>query len=346
MDTVNQKIIQAIIDKADRVCPHSLALIGIYGSVATGDLHNKSDLDLLLLVEDGDGMQLATGFILEDRQVGYDLYCTTRAALRNDAKCHHAHLSKLLDSRIVYIRNQAAYDELCALQTEAKAILASDLRFQRANEALEKAKLAYADACLRETVGQVRAAVAQGIACLLDAVMLYHGSYFRRGVKRTFDELAALPLDGTFVQTIGEIVSAKEISLLRKLQKHLILYVEEHIQPPHSKAKPSRALAGTYEEMYSNWRNKVEEAAEHGDPFASFMNLCGLHGMLAEIAKDVEIGEAAVMDEYSPDALWDNVQVFDRYLQAYEQIYGQAGLSVNRFADVDRFVADYIGTKR
>ena len=108
MDTVNQKIIQAIIDKADRVCPHSLALIGIYGSVATGDLHNKSDLDLLLLVEDGDGMQLATGFILEDRQVGYDLYCTTRAALRNDAKCHHAHLSKLLDhyQYVVLVRNQ------------------------------------------------------------------------------------------------------------------------------------------------------------------------------------------------------------------------------------------------
>ena len=31
MDAVNQKIIQAVIEKANRVCPDSLALIGIYG---------------------------------------------------------------------------------------------------------------------------------------------------------------------------------------------------------------------------------------------------------------------------------------------------------------------------
>ena len=43
MDIVNQKIIDAIIAKANMVCPNSLALIGVYGSVATGDVYNKSD---------------------------------------------------------------------------------------------------------------------------------------------------------------------------------------------------------------------------------------------------------------------------------------------------------------
>ena len=33
----NQKIIDAVITKADRVCPGSLALIGINGSFMTGD---------------------------------------------------------------------------------------------------------------------------------------------------------------------------------------------------------------------------------------------------------------------------------------------------------------------
>ena len=48
----HQKIIGAIIRKAEQVCPDSLALIGIYGSVATGDTHEKSDLDLLILIND------------------------------------------------------------------------------------------------------------------------------------------------------------------------------------------------------------------------------------------------------------------------------------------------------
>ena len=44
----NQKIIDAIIEKASKVCPESLALIGIYGSFGTGDFYERSDLDLLV----------------------------------------------------------------------------------------------------------------------------------------------------------------------------------------------------------------------------------------------------------------------------------------------------------
>ena len=76
MNTVNRKIINAIIEKAEKLCPDSLALIGVYGSVATGDDYAKSDLDLLILIEDEEGRKLATGFILDDSKVGYDIYCT------------------------------------------------------------------------------------------------------------------------------------------------------------------------------------------------------------------------------------------------------------------------------
>lgn len=71
MNNVNQKIINAVIEKAEKVCPDSLALIGIYGSVATGDEYEKSDLDLLILIQNDEGWQLGTWFILDDRKVGY-----------------------------------------------------------------------------------------------------------------------------------------------------------------------------------------------------------------------------------------------------------------------------------
>lgn len=51
----NKTIIDAIIKKAERVCPQSLAMIGVYGSVATGDTYEKSDLDLMILINDDDG---------------------------------------------------------------------------------------------------------------------------------------------------------------------------------------------------------------------------------------------------------------------------------------------------
>ena len=342
MDIINQKIIQSVVERANKVCPESLALIGIYGSVATGDTYEKSDLDLLILVEDDEGYKLATGFILNDSKVGYDIYCTNWSGLSYDAECHHAHLSKLMDSQIVYVRNQEAYTKLCKLRSQVKQFLASEERILRANELVNKAKIAYANACLYEELGQVRLEAYGVMSYLLDAIMLYYGTYFKRGTKRTFEELATLPLDGVFVQTIQEVVSSKVVFELRDSLKDLILYVESHIRQEKNKAEPSEALMGTYEEMYSNWRNKVEDAAENDNIFSSYMNLCSLQCMLSEIAQEVEIGSFYVMDEYNPDSLADNTETFDRNLKKYEQAYKQAEISVKRFADVDEFIADYL----
>lgn len=44
----NQKIINAIVEKANKICPESLALIGITGSFATGDFYEKDNLTELV----------------------------------------------------------------------------------------------------------------------------------------------------------------------------------------------------------------------------------------------------------------------------------------------------------
>ena len=341
MENTNQKIIQAVIDKTNQVCPDSLAMIGIYGSVATEDTHEKSDLDLLILIEDDDGRKLGAGFILEDRNVGYDIYCTDWAGLKYDAQCHHAHLSKLLDSQIVYVKNQAAYDELCALRARAKAFLTSQARFQRVHECLEQAKVCYANACLLDDLGAVRLEACGVVSYLLDAVMLYHGTYFRRGVKRTFEELAELPLDSVFVQTLQKLPLVKNVCELRRNMKQLMLYAQNHLENHKSPTEPTEALAGTYEEMYSNWRNKVEEAARNQDAFSSFMNMGSFAYMLHGIAEETDIGVFDVMNEYNPESLEDNIQVFDANLEKYEQVYRRAGIRVKRFGNVDEFVKDY-----
>ncbi len=90
------------MQKADRVCPGSLALIGVYGSFLSGDTHPGSDLDLLILINDDRGWQIGTGFIQDDIQVGHDLYCTTWDGLKQDAQYEHPHIAKLLDAKIVW----------------------------------------------------------------------------------------------------------------------------------------------------------------------------------------------------------------------------------------------------
>ena len=59
----NNRIIEAVLQKEKTLCPGAVALIGIYGSFLTGDIHPLSDLDLLILINDERGWQLGTGFI-------------------------------------------------------------------------------------------------------------------------------------------------------------------------------------------------------------------------------------------------------------------------------------------
>lgn len=321
MNNVNKKIIDAVIEKAEKVCPGSLALIGVYGSVATGDAYAKSDLDLLILIEDDNGWQLGTGFILDDSKVGYDIYCTNWDGLKYDSECHHAQISKLMDSRIVYVNNQDAYNELCKLREQTRLFLESTERFQRVNELIDKAKVSFANTYLHEELGEIRMDAFGMMNYLMDAVMLFHGRYFKRGTKRMLEELESLPINETFADNIKGIVTSKSVSELRTLSKSLLLCAEKHVQQGKDREEPSESLAGSYEEIYSNWRNKVEEAAKRNNVFASFMNMCSLQCMFEELSSEFAIGTYNVMEEYNPGCLEENVILFDKCLQKYEEVY-------------------------
>ena len=67
--------------------------------------------------------------------------------------------------------------------------------------------------------------------------------------------------------------------------------IDGYLQVPKKKECPSAEnLRGTYEEMYSNWKNKMAEAAGRDDVYSSFMNLLSLQWMFYEIAEYEKVG--------------------------------------------------------
>lgn len=342
MNQVNQKIIDAIIAKAERVCPDSLLLIGLYGSAATGDVHPKSDLDLLILVGDDKGRRLADGFILEDAGIGYDIYCTGWEMLEGDARCGHAHLSRLLDCKIVYVKDPAALTRLKALQDKARALLASDQRKENARAAMAMAKAVYADAFLAESLSKVRTCAGAAIHYLLDAMMLHHGQYFRLGVKRTFEELSPLSLPFDLEAMVLSVIRGETAEDIRTGLTALMRCVRDHLNDPMPKEQPSEAnLKGTYEEMFSNWRNKMGEAAQRGDLYSSFMNLVSFQFMLDEIAGGADIPDLDAMAKFDPLDLHKNAEAFDAILAQYREEYRKIGLEPKVLPNADAFLAQY-----
>ena len=257
MNEMNRTMIDAIIKKAEALCPDSLALIGAYGSVITGDEYEKSDLDLMILINDENGQVLADGFIIDDVDIGYDIYCTSWDMLENDVQCNHTHLSKLFDSMIVYCKDKGALKKLDEIRRKAGELLASDKRYEKADQAYSNAKKMLAEVCLA-----------------------------------------------------------------RSLSK-------------------ARSCAGAAVELYSNWKNKMTEAAGRDDVYSSFMNLLSLQRMFKEIAEYIAVDGFEIMDKFSPENLEENVEVFDQAMNKYLAEYEKVGICPKYFGNITEFAEDY-----
>src|SRR5690554_6252551 len=110
----NDRIIKAVIKKAESICPGAIALIGIAGSFNTGDIHEKSDLDLCIVINDDSARKISSCFILED--VGFDIYCTPWSMLEDMSEYNNPYVTKLLQLDIVYCSDDKHMERYMSLR--------------------------------------------------------------------------------------------------------------------------------------------------------------------------------------------------------------------------------------
>lgn len=347
----NQAIIDAIIAKAEREYPGALAMIGIYGSFLTGDIHEKSDLDLMILINDDRGYGLARCFIQEDAGIGHDLYCTTWEALEADATYSHPHISKLMDSQIVYCAAPEYQIRLEALQEKAREQMRSpltQLNLDKVRQHLTQAEHSFTQAIIADSMTDIRRHGANIIYHLQSATAMLNKTYFRKGTRRVWKEIQAFPQSPKHFEELSNIFvladtpnEAKEAAAaLMRTFHELFQAISATVAAPKDPVSPDN-LRGTYEEMFSNWRNKLYLAAQTGDAFLSFINLASMQEMLFDIESGTQIGHYDVMACFHPENLLLTAQECDRVMNAYLDEYEKAGISPQRYPNIDAFVADY-----
>lgn len=347
----NQKIIDAIIEKANKVCPGALALIGINGSFMTGDFYEKSDLDLLILINDDRGYQLASCFVQDDLQVGHDIYCTTWESLQNDARYYHPNISKLMDARIVYCTEEKYRLELEKLRKQVWDKLAAPFceeDYEKAENLLSKAERCYTRAMIAEKRSEVLSWAGGVIHYIENAIAMLNKKYFRYGVKRAYEELSAMEnRPEKLCEMIDDIVRASSVS---EVKEHLTILVKETVKvfedvkqrfAPQKRKITKENIAGTYEEMFSNWRNKMFLAAQMDNAHLSFMSIFSANHMLSEIYEEVEIDKYDALAGYDPQNLKQTAQSYVEVTDAYLNEYRKAGIQEKRYNDIDEFIVDY-----
>ena len=349
----NQKMINAVIEKAEKLCPGSLALIGVNGSFMRGDFYEKSDLDLLILMNDNNGWQLGCCFIQDDFSVGHDIYCTTWEQLQDSALYNDPNISKLLDAKIVYCADEKYVSRLEELRKKVRDNLClpfSKEDYFKAEKYLKEAEHFYMQAMIAEEMSEVRINAGYAVSNIENGIAMLNKTYFHYGVKDAYKELEAMERKPQDISSMIEaVVSANSAEAVKR---SLTVLVQETARtfkkakkeiPVQKKPATPEALAGTVEEMYSNWRNKMYLAAETGNRHLAFMSILSMNHMLSEeIGSEYNIGDYDVMNCYDPNDLKATAEAFDGILNRYSEEYEKVGIQVKRYADIDEFARDYL----
>jgi hypothetical protein len=200
-----------------------------------------------------------------------------------------------------------------------------------------------------DTLPEIRKQAMGVLYALPDALMLLNKRYYRRGVRRLYDELRILDkCPPQICELIDTVVSSNTADSLKSALTSLLRDTEAVFAEVRADIAPKKEpvtadnICGTYEEMFSNWRNKMILAAETGNRTLAFATLGSLQAMLDDIAGSLDIGHYDAVSGYDPDDLWKTAELFDRTIAAYLAEYKKAGVNVRRYADIDEFVKEYL----
>ena len=347
----NKRLIDMVIERAKRDFPDDIAIIGLTGSFSTGDFHEKSDLDLLIINNTPRGWQISKCFILDD--VGYDFYCTPwETRILSAARLESPFISHLTQIQVLYCSKPEDLQRLREYQQMALTELEKPIGencIRRSYPYFERAKGRFADMLLNQELGPVRTAAAAMAQELIDGVNCLNNSCFRRGIKRFWEELRALPyLPERFEENYHALVKAKTVPQLREhakamLESALALKdrMEKELLP--RPVPTGENLAGTYEELWCNYRNKVIRSTQDGNVSYAFLTALGAQGFLDEMAEELGTPAFDVMGAFSADDLPGFCERFLAIMEEYRREYDKVGLKVKKFNTFEELYKEYMG---
>jgi len=346
----NDRIIKAIIKKAEDVCPGAIALIGIAGSFHSGDIYEKSDLDLCIVINDDSGWKIASCFILGD--VAFDIYCTPWSRLEEMSEYNNPYITKLLELDIVYCSDDIYMQRYIELRSMVTSILNKPYSIEdneKAEKFVNEASKAYADVMLSSKYGQCRFAAAGMLNFIEFAIYMYNKAYIKRGIKRIPEEISTMKyLPKGFNELYSELIREESTSGTKEISTRLMRTLKDFAKLMKDKATSKKEISeadikGTYEEIYSNWKNKMYHAADKGDTYLSLMTAASCQYFYDDMYSEYNIDHVDLMKNITSNnlALWSDE--FDNAMQEYKKNYDRLGAEVKCYKDLDEFERKYLG---
>lgn len=346
----NNRIIEGIIKKAESVCPGAIALIGIAGSFYSGDIYEKSDLDLCIVINDDSGWKIASCFILDD--VAFDIYCTPWSGLEEMSEYNNPYITKLLELDIVYCNDDKYMEKYMELRSKVRSKLNQAYSIEdneKAEKFVDEARKEYANIMLSSKYGECRYATASMLYYIEFAIYMYNKTYIKKGVKRIPEEISTMkciPID--FYKLYWKLIKAKDVEETKEISTMLMKALKEFANQMKDKVILKREISedsirGTYEEIYSNWKNKMYHAAHKEDTYLSLMTAASCQQFYNEMYSQYNIDKIDLMKNITPENLTLSAKAFDSAMEEYKKNYDRLSTEIKYYKDLDEFERKYLG---
>ena len=94
-------------------------------------------------------------------------------------------------------------------------------------------------------------------------------------------------------------------------------------------------IRGTYEEIYSNWKNKMHHAVDLNSNYLSFRTMASCQEFYDEMAEIFGIPRIELLVRYSPTDLVGNEVAFNEAMEEWKSLYTIVGLEVEYYDSLD-----------
>jgi len=355
MEARNNTLIDALIRRIERDCPNAVDMIGICGSFCNGDFHERSDLDLMILINDPKAWEIAECFVIGE--VGFDFYCTTWESLESEAECGTAYMAKLMDTKIVYAPNPEAAARYEALREKARAILNAPLckaDIDRAKQLFEDAEKAFAKLMrVKDSIFDARCAVGYMLYGLENAICVLNKTYFKLGTKRMYEEFAAMTyVPENFEEKVRAVVEAETVGGMQTAAAELMRAADaafaaaEDTLPKEEKTRPTADnIKGCLEEMISNFRGKMWLAEQTGNTHAALSALESLQSFFDDLHAGFDMPRYDALSGFDPKDLKKSFENYEKALLDFKAEYDKADLPLNWYETPEAFAKAYLSEK-
>ncbi len=346
----NENLIRMVIERAKRDFPEDIAIIGLTGSFSTGDFHEKSDLDLIIINNTDRGWGMSLCFILDD--VGYDLYCTPWGTrIEDEANLESPLVSHLVDLQILYCAKPEDLEKFNSYKQRALDALAKPIGrdcIGRAKQPIDKAKQEYANSLLSDDLGTVRYASCGVIDNVVIALTHLNNTYLKRGVKRYLEETKEYRyIPENYENNYMAVIDAKTVDEIRSATCRLLKSMNDlyHRMDQEFSVQPVPTfdnLCGTYEELWCNCRNKMIASAELNDKVYAFHAAMDAQGFLDEMTKSIGTKKFELMRYFDADHLDLMKDKFLQTMDEYLEEYNKVGRKIERFDSFEQLYDRYM----